>query len=420
MKLKKRSLATLRAGIASLGVLGLTVGLGACADSAISTAPTPAPTPAESAESTFTEPVKIGLLLPLSGVLATAANDMLDAFNLYLDENDGQIGGRDVELIVEDTEARADVGLTKVNKLLLEDEVDIATGIIISGLALQVASIFEEAEVPLVVANAVADAITGEARNPFVFRTAQSSYQLGYPAGQWIYDTYGDVPLYLIAPEYSAGTEILAAARAGFESRGGTVVGESLPPWLQTQDYQPYLSEIRASGAEVTYGFFAAGEAVNFVTQYDEFGLKDSIPLIGPGSLNAPDVLPAQGAAAEGTLAVLPYTWTMANSRNDEFVASYEAFTGRKPSYYALFSYDAAQLIDLAIRANGGDVGNGLALAQAMEGAEIDSPRGPLTIDAATHGTVQRFYVTRIEEFEGQLAPVIIGELGVNGEQPTE
>lgn len=363
-------------------------------------------------------PIKIGLMLPLSGILSSSAEDMQAAFELYLEENDNQIGGREVELIVEDTEALPDVGLRVANKLILEDEVDVAAGIVSSAVALQVAPAFADAEIPLVVSNAVADAITGEAGSEFVFRTAQSSYQLGLPAGQWLWDEFGDVPLFLMAPDYSAGEEILAGVEEGFTEAGGTIAGKVLPPFQTTQDYQPFLSQARSSGADVIYAFFAAGEAATFVQQYEDFGLKGQIPLVGPGSLTSPDVAEAQGTSAEGAYAILPYTWTMDTERNNAFVESYEESTGRKPSYYGVFSYDSAQLIAHAVEATDGDVSDGAALAAAMEGAEIDSPRGALTIDPDNHGTVQTFYATQMRMQEGELAPVVVADLGVFGEQP--
>lgn len=404
-----RSKTTLSRGLtAGAGAIALSLGLGACSGGAINTG----------GGGADEGPIKIGLLLPLSGILSSSAEDMLAAFEVYLAENDNKMGGREVELIVEDTEALPDVGLRKANKLILEDEVDVATGVVSSAVALQIAPVFADAEIPLIISNAVANAITGDAGSEFVFRTAQSSYQLGYPAGGWIMDEYGDVPLFLMAPDYSAGHEILAGVREGFTEAGGTIAGEATPPFQSTQDYQPFLSQARSSGAEVIYAFFAAGEAATFITQYDAFGLKDEIPVVGPGSLTSPDVAEAQGTSAEGAYAILPYTWTMDTARNAEFVESYEGQTGRKPSYYGVFSYDAAQLIALAVEANNGDVSDGAALAASMEGAEIDSPRGKFTIDAENHGTVQNFYATQMQMYEGELAPVVVADLGTFGEQP--
>jgi len=396
-------------GAALVGVLAATaLGLSACAGGAMSAV----------GGDQASGPIKIGLLLPTSGVYAPISADMKAGFELYLEENGGKMGGRDVELIIEDTEATPEVGLRKAKKLLEEDNVDFGTGIVSSSVALQVASVFEESETPLVVSNAFAGAVTGEAKSDFVFRTSQSSHQLSYPVGKWIKDQIGDESLFLTASDYTAGHELVDGVRAGFLEAGGKIAGEAFPPFQKTQDYQPYLSQITASNAAASYAFYAGAEAVNFVKQYDQFGLKDKVKLIGQGSVTTPDVLPAQGDSAEGVLAVLPYAWTLDSPRNKEFVTAYRAKTDRPPSFYALFSYDAAQLIGQAVEKANGNVSDGASVAASMEGAKIDSPRGPLTIDPENHGTVQQIYIARIEKVEGELAPVVIAELGEFGEQP--
>ena len=393
---------------ATAGILAIALGATGCSDGALK---------AGGEQPEQSGPVKIGMLLPTSGVYAPIAAEMKAGFELFLDENDGKLGGRDVKVIVEDTEATPEIGLRKAQKLLQEDDIDFGTGVVNSSVALQINRAFTQAQVPLVISNAFADEITGKARSQFVFRTAQSIYQFSYPVGKWINDEL-EGPLYLIASDYVAGHGVADGVRAGFEDAGGTVVGESFPPFQRTEDYQPYLSEIKSSGAKTTFAFFAGGEAVNFVRQYQQFGLKGMIPLIGPGSTTGSDVIAAEGASAEGAYTVLPYAWTIDTPRNKQFVTAYKAKVGVEPSYYALFAYDAAQLIGLAIQDAKGDVSNGARLATAMEGAKIDSPRGSLTIDEKTHGTIQEMYVARIEKVNGKLTPVILKDLGSFGEQP--
>jgi branched-chain amino acid transport system substrate-binding protein len=370
------------------------------------------------AASGSTESLKIGLLLPTSGVYAPISDDMKAGFELYLDQHDGKIAGKKVELIVEDTEATPDVGLRKANKLIQEDKIDFGTGIVSSGVALQVAGAFENAKVPLVVSNAIANAITGKSKSQYVFRTSQSSHQLSYPVGKWISEELDKAPLFLTASDYAAGHELVDGVREGYKEAGGTIAGEAFPAFGKTQDYQPYISQVKSSGAKATYSFFAGAESVNFVKQYDQFGLHGNIPLIGPGSLTTADVLGAQGASAKGVYSVLPYAWTLDSPTNKAFVEAYKAKTNRVPSYFSVFSYDAAQLIAKAAEANADKLDDGAALAASMEGAKIDSPRGSLTIDPKTHGTVQQMYVARIDEVNGELAPVVVSKLGEFGEQP--
>lgn len=371
-----------------------------------------------SAAGECTDTLRIGMLNPTSGVYASVAEEIKRGFELYLDQNGGQLGGREVELIVEDTEANPEVAVRAASKLINEDEVEFATGIISSAVALAVADPFTEAEIPMVISNAVGTVLTGEDRSPFLFRVSISGWQGSYPAAQWMLDNWGETA-YTSAPDYAAGQDFAASFAAGWEEAGGTLAGQQFPPFAQTQDYQPYLSEIRSSGAEAVYSFYAGSEAVSFVNQYAQFGLAEDVPLMGAISLVSNDVLEAQGDAALGVHTLRPWSTELDNETNQAFVAAFEeAYGDATMGYGAPFSYDAAQLIDHALTATGGCTDDRQAVVAAMEGAEIDSPRGPLTIDPETHGTVQTMYIMEVQEVDGELVHVPVEDLGVWGEQP--
>ena len=424
------------AGLRQLGVLGVVAVLAtACgaggndaeeaaapADAADTRATTGSDVPSDDGETPVagvcTDTLRIGMLNPTSGVYASVAEEIKRGFELYLHQNDGMLGGRQVELIVEDTEANPEVAVRAASKLINEDEVEFATGIISSAVALAVADPFTEAEIPMVISNAVGTVLTGEDRSPFLFRVSISGWQGSYPAAQWMLDNWGETA-YTSAPDYAAGQDFAASFAAGWEEAGGTLAGQQFPPFAQTQDYQPYLSEIRSSGAEAVYSFYAGSEAVSFVNQYAQFGLAEDVPLMGAISLVSNDVLEAQGDAALGVHTLRPWSTELDNETNQAFVAAFEeAYGDATMGYGAPFSYDAAQLIDHALAATGGCTDDRQAVVAAMEGAEIDSPRGPLTIDPDTHGTVQTMYIMEVQEVDGELAHVPVEDLGVWGEQP--
>ncbi|MTV25720.1 ABC transporter substrate-binding protein [Nitriliruptoraceae bacterium ZYF776] len=365
------------------------------------------------------DPIRIGLLVPTGGVYATIGEAMINGFELYLEENDATLAGRPVELVVEDTEADPEVGVRVANKLVQEDQVDFAAGVVSSAVALAVAPIFDQAETPLVIANAIGTVVTSsDNRLPHVFRVSTSGYQLTDPVGQWVYDNVTEGPVFSSVPDYAAGADFAQSFIASFEAVGGTIGGSQTPPFPNTQDFQPYLSEIRNSGAEAVFAFYAGALGVDFITQYEQFGLKEDIPLIAALATVTEDVLPAQGDAAEGVYYTTPWVAALDNPRNKEFVESYREMTGNDPMYVAPMSYDAAQLIAAALEATGGDVSDSQALIAAMEGAVLDSPRGEVEIDAETHGTVQNIYVVQLQDVDGELQAVVIEDLGRHGEQP--
>lgn len=358
--------------------------------------------------------LKIGLLLPLAGTYASLGEDMRKGFETWLDEHDGAMAGRTVELVVEDTEANPEVGLRKAQKVLGEDGVDLVSGIVSSAVALGVRDLFHERRVPLVISNAGANDLTRSAGSPYIFRTSFSNWQTSYSIGAWAAENLTMDGMYVMAPDYAAGHEDAEAFREAYEGAGGTILDEAFPPFGTTQDYQPFLSTVRQSGAKGVFAFFAGGEAIAFVQQYRDFGLKDEIPLIGTGFLTDEGVLPAIGDAALGMRTSLHYAPLLDNPANTRFIASYTEQHGEAPTVYSVQSYDAAALIDAGLRAVEGSTEDVDALVEAMaEVGEIDSPRGTFRMDPKTRNPVQTFYLREVQEqADGSLANVVLESLG--------
>jgi len=356
--------------------------------------------------------LKVGLLLELSAVYAVNGQDMRSGFELYLSEHGGQLGGRKVNLTVEDIAGDPAVGVQKATKLLRQERVAVASGIVTSSVALAVRDMFDTSKVPLIISNAGANSLTRDRKSRYLFRTSFSNWQPNYSMGQWVYDNVAKDGVYAVAPDYVAGHEQTDAFKEAYTKAGGKLAGEVHPPFATTQDYQPFLSQIRKANPKAVYAFFSGGEAVTFVKQYAEFGLKDSVPLVGPG-FTVEGVLEAQGDAALGVRSGLHYTILLDNPTNQRFVAAYRQKFSKDPTVFSVQSYDAAQLIDLALKKTNGDTANQEAVAEALASVgEIDSPRGRFRLDATTHNPVQPFYLREVRKVGDRLGNVKIGDLG--------
>jgi len=365
------------------------------------------------------EPLDVGLLIPTSGVYALLGEDIRNGFDLYVQQNGGALGGRPVETVEVDEGEAAETGVRGAQRLVEEDQVDTVVGIVSSAVALGVRDLFDERRIPLILANAGANDLTGAAASDYIFRTSFSNRQPNYAMGRWLAEE-GVEDLFIIAPDYAAGREQAAGAREAYEAGGGTVVGEAFPPFTTTQDYQPFLQQIRDSGAQAVHAFFSGGEAIAFVQQYQQFGLADEIPLYGPGFLTDTTVLPQQGAAAEGIRTALHYAPALENRTNQAFVEAYTAAYDEPPTQYAVAAWDAAQLLDLALADFQGEIADDPeGFVAALEGVgEIDSPRGPFTL-SETHNPEQPFYLLEVAPGDdGQLTNIVVEELGTV-EDPT-
>jgi branched-chain amino acid transport system substrate-binding protein len=354
--------------------------------------------------------VRVGLVIPQAGVYTPLGEDMQQGWELWLEQNDGMMGDFEVETVIADEGEGPDTGVPAVQRLLTEDSVDAMVGIVNSATALGVAQPVTEAEVPLIVANAGAEAITQDAASPFVWRSSFTNQQVAAAMGTHLGEE-GVGPVYVMAPDYAAGQEVVAGFIEAYEAAGGTVAGQALTPFGTTQDFQPFLSGVQSSGAAATFVFYAGGEAVSFVQQYDGFGLKDSIPLYGSGFLTEGSVLDAQGESAVGVRTSLHYSTEIDNEANAEFVEAYQAAYDELPTTYAVQTYDAANVLARALE-DSGDV-SGPAITEALEGlGEIDdSPRGPWSFNNQT--PEQSIYLREVADENGTLLNTVVEDLGV-------
>ncbi|MET4127143.1 ABC transporter substrate-binding protein [Roseovarius sp. MBR-6] len=332
--------------------------------------------------------IKVGLLLPFSGVYAALGNDIEAGFTTAL-EQFGSETPATFEIIREDTEVKPPVALGKAKKLILQDKVDVMAGIVSSGVLGAVRDMVHGAGVPLIVANAGNDEATGAACSPYITRMSFSNGQVNRPMGQWMYDQ-GIRKVYTLAPDYAAGRQMIDGFAQTFTAAGGEIVGQEFTPFQKTQDFGPYLAQAKSSGAEAVFVFYAGGEAISFVKQYDSFGLKADLPLYGSGFLTSPLYVNAEGPAAEGVITALHYVPTIDSPANAQFVAAFTAKTGRVPSEFAVHGYDAGRALIEAVKAGATDRES---LANALRLVSFEGPRGALSIDPATNNIIQPIYV---------------------------
>jgi branched-chain amino acid transport system substrate-binding protein len=352
------------------------------------------------------ENVKVGLLLPFSGVYASLGNEIEAGFALGL-ETFGSETKATFEIVREDTEVKPPVALGKAKKLILQDNVDVIAGIVSSGVLGAVRDMVHGAGVPLIVANAGNDEATGADCSPFITRMSFSNGQVNRPMGTWMFDQ-GIKKVYTLAPDYAAGRQMIDAFTATFTAAGGEVVGQDFTPFQKTQDFGPYLAQAKASGADAVYVFYAGGEAIAFVKQYESFGLKAELPLYGSGFLTSSLYVNAQGPAAEGVITALHYVPTIDSAANASFVAAFKEKTGRVPSEFAVQGYDAARALIEATKTGATDRET---LAKALRQVSFDGPRGKLSIDPATNNIVQPIYVYQTVAGDDGLTQKVLAEL---------
>ena len=356
------------------------------------------------------ETIKVGVVLPYSGVYASLGGVITDGMQLAFDLYGSEIAGKKIVLITEDSEVKPNVGLTKTKKLVFQDKVDLLVGPVASNVAGAMRDFVHNTEIPLIIPNAGNNLLTGEQCSPWVIRTSFSNDQINRVMGPWLYEQ-GHRTLYLMAPDYAAGHQMMEAVKRGFTEAGGEVVGEEYPPLRETKDFAPYLAKVKATRPDVLYVFFAGGLAIQFVKQYQDFGLKGEIPLTGAGWLTSPLFLPAQGAAAAGFIGALNYVPTIDSDENAAFQAAFSEKHERMGSEFTVQGFDTGRLIVEALRLTGGETADKAALVAAIHRVHFTGPRGPFRIDPATNNVIQDIYIFEMRQTGYNIRHVVIDKI---------
>jgi branched-chain amino acid transport system substrate-binding protein len=337
-------------------------------------------------------PVRIGNINSYTGGLAYAGENNLNGMNLYFDSINWTVAARKIELIKEDDQFNPQIGLQKAKKLVEGDKVDLVVGIQASNVALAVLNYMKQQKAFYVVSGAGTDAITWD-RYPYLFRTSVSAYQLSGPMAHYVYDNLGK-EIVTTASDYAGGHDVMAQFKGPYVAKGGKVLKEIWPP-LGTTDFSAYLTDIKSINPPVTYDFMPGADAVRFIQQYSEFGLKEKMPLTGFTIIDSQTVS-ALGKSAVGVISALTYTDTVDNPQSKEFAANFRAKYKYAPDLFADYGYVAAKTLGEALKMTDGDASDKDKLAEAMTKVKFDAPRGPFRMDPATHNPIQDIYICQV------------------------
>jgi len=349
------------------------------------------------------EKVKVGLMLPYTGTYAALGNAITNGFKQYVAENGGKLGGREVEYAVVDDESNPAKATENAKKLVSRDKVDVLVGTVHSGVALAMAKVARDTKTLMIVPNAGANDLTGPLCSPYVFRSSFSAWQPSYAMGEALAKK-GVKNIATVTWKYSFGEESVAGFKEAFEKGGGKVVKEMTLPFPNVE-FQPFLTEIASAKPDAVFVFFAGAGAAKFVSDYAAAGLKNSIPLYGPGFLTDGN-LDAMGGAGEGLMTTLHYADGLNNGKDTAFRTKYATTYKMQPDVYAVQGYDAAQMFEAGLKAAGGDPSKKEEVIKGMASAKIDSPRGTFTLSPA-HNPVQDIYMRTVKGSENVVTEVV-------------
>ena len=348
--------------------------------------------------------VKVGLLSTLSGPGAGLGVDIRDGFQLAVKLSGGKLGGQTAEVIVADDQASPDVGRQTADRLVKRDKVDFMTGVVFSNVMLAVGAPTFQSQTYYISANAGPSQYAGEQCNPFFFSASYQNDNMHEAAGQVVADK-GFKRVAVIAPNYPAGKDAITGFKRFYK---GEVASEALPA-LNQLNFGTEIAQLRATKPDAVYIFLPGGMGINFIKQFVGAGLSKDMTLFGPGFSGDEDVIKAVGEPMLGMFNTSQWAHDMDNAANKKFVAEFEKEYGRLPTMYAAQGYDAAQLIDSAVRDTKGNLTDKAAVRKALMAAKFNSVRGEFKFNK-NQFPIQNYYLRMVsKDAKGRVTNRLLG-----------
>ncbi len=336
------------------------------------------------------EPVKIGMITTLSTKAGYLGEDIRDGFQLAITQEGGTLGGVAVELLVEDDAAKPEKGKQIAERFAVKDGVKIMTGIVFSNVAMAVVPKVVRDGIVYLSANAGPSKLAGSGCSANYFSVAYQNDNLDEVVGQYVTEA-GLSNVYLLAPNYPAGKDHLAGFKRYYK---GNIAGEVYTK-LDQADYAAEIATLRAAGPDAVFFFLPGGMGINFLKQYAQAGLQESIPLFGPAFSFDERILAAVGDAALGVKNGSQWTHDLDNPANRQFVEAYRQAYGRTPTLYASQGYDTARLIASALQKVGGNLSDLEPFKAELKKADFASVRGTFRFGTNQH-PVQDLYIREV------------------------
>jgi branched-chain amino acid transport system substrate-binding protein len=341
-------------------------------------------------------PIKIGLVVPLTGVSAPLGKDNQDGFNLYMDSINSTVAGRKIEIVTADETSQPDTALTKAKALVENDKVNLLMGVNSTASCYAIAPYVKQAQVPFMVSmNCGAETLMTDPKyaTPYMVRFTQNGSLINDPAADWAYSN-GKRKAVIMASDYGGGLENSDLFASAFIKRGGSIIQELYPP-LGNNDFGPYLSKLDRN-ADVFMVFLLGSDALKFGEQYNDY--------VGGGA-NKPTLLElfagiSSGAHIQslkdkvvGFVGATTYSTAIDSPENKAFLKAYQTkFPNGVVSTNVAQGYSMAQVLEAAVKKVDGKVEDKQQLMDALYTTTAKTAKGPAGLDK-DHDVVENMYI---------------------------
>ena len=358
----------------------------------------------EAAQAQSQGPIKVGFMTVRSGALAAGGRQMEEGLQLCIDQRNGMMGGRKVEIITADTAGQPALTKTKAQELVERDKVDVLIGPLAAFEALAIDDYIRQAKMPIISPSAAAEDLTQRKPNPWFVRAVGTSAQAHHPLAEYAAKELGYKKIAIIADDFAFGHEIAAGFQRVFEENGGKVVQKLWPP-LNTADYGSYVTQL-APDVDAVFAAFAGGNGIKFLGQYKNYG--STKPVIGAMTTVDEGVLKSMGSEAVGVVSSGWYSAAIQTPANTKFVEAIRAKYKADPGYYTVGAYMACEFLASAVEQLKGKVDDKDALIKALREVKItESPYGAVKLDELGQPLMD-ITIRKVEQKDGRLQNVVL------------
>lgn len=369
-----------------------------------------------SASASAADPIKIGVVTPLSGTYSPIGQQVRWGLELATKEVNasGGIMGRQIQLMFEDEEANPSVAVQKAEKLFESEKVDFLTGTVNSGSTLAVGQTAERAGKLIATTVSFADSITGDKCSPNVFRVNARAGQQSAALAAWVAKQKPKAKVYFLGPDYEMGRSTVATFKRTIEGLGATSAGEVFAP-LDSKDYTQYFGQLRQARPEVLYTSVAGNDTVRLLTQMQDFGLLGNLLVVGASGTVTSQNIGAIGAAANGFTTGVGYSTQIDNPANKKFVAAFNAAYKADPDLYGADSYGLIYFYKAAVEKAQSTATD--KVRAAMGDLKWATPQGEKTMRAGDHQAIQPMYVVRVNGGKFNIAGEVGGDEAIGADE---
>lgn len=349
------------------------------------------------------EAARVGLLTVKTGPLASGGLDMERALIMFLKDRNGTLGGRKVDLTVADTAGVPATARSKTQELVEKDKVQCLIGPLAAFEALAIDDYIRAQQIPTL-SVAAAEDMTQRKPNPWFVRGTSTSAQSAHPLADYAAKELGYKRMIVIADDIAYGHEMCAGFQRVFEDNGGKIIQKMFPP-LTAPDYGTYIAQLKK--ADAIFLGFAGSNGFRFVRQFNEYGLKGTVALIGGMTALDEAVLRNMGDEALDIVTTCWYSAEIDNPLNKVFAPAFRKEFGYDPGFYAAATYTEGAVLEAAMKAVGGKIEDKDALMKALRNTNVETVRGPVKFDEYGN-VVGNVYIRKVTRKDGRLVNSVI------------